>query len=97
TREKRDHGSIGNNMAKHVKDVGTVSKSSDYTKKKKVERVGGWDMTNKEAFENPNGHPGLDAGYEQGKGERYHNLVTTSPAKANVVQKKGASNLPDAS
>ena len=81
-----------------VKDVGNVSKSSDYVKQKKVERVGGWGMTPLEAFENPNGRPGLDAGYTgtAGGGNTYATAIKEGKAHASVLPKAGASSDPDA-
>ena len=82
-------------MAKKMKNVGTVSSSSDFTKKK-IERVG-LDGTAGQGFENGSGNPSNSLNYNQKTGEQYHTLVTTGAAKANAVRKPGATNDPNAS
>ncbi len=64
---------------------------------KKVERVGGWDMTNEEAFQNPNGRPGLSAGYGSktgtaGGGDADETMIREGKAHAHATTVPGKTN-----
>ncbi len=86
------HQGASGNKGKEVK----TTTSNKIVKQKKIVRVG-LDGTAGQGFENGSGNPSNSLDYEQGPGEKYHTLVTTSPAKANATKKKGASNDPNAS
>jgi hypothetical protein len=87
-------------MAKEIlKKEGTESKSSDYTPKKKITRGGSWDnLSEKEAFSNPNGKSGADAGYTGtfGGGDVYATAIREGKAHASAFTMPGKSTNVDA-
>ena len=76
---------------KAVKDVGNVSKSSDYTKKKKHDRAG-LDGKAKQGFDYPSGNPSNSLDYKTPVGDTYERAIAEGMAHTDAVKKPGASN-----